>query len=66
MSTGLVTTTRVTHATPSVLYAHASDRYWESDGDVLTKAKDDPSHCKDIGRFNIFSTARNSCTRTLK
>lgn len=27
--TGFVTTTRVTHATPAALYAHATNRYWE-------------------------------------
>jgi alkaline phosphatase len=30
-ATGLVTTTRITHATPAALYAHSADRYWESD-----------------------------------
>jgi alkaline phosphatase len=30
-STGFITTTRVTHATPSGLYAHIADRNWESD-----------------------------------
>ena len=44
-STGLVTTTRVTHATPAALYAHASSRYWEDDGKVPPAAR--PS-CKDI------------------
>ncbi|KAJ8867791.1 hypothetical protein PR048_031596 [Dryococelus australis] len=39
-STGLVTTTRVTHATPSGAYAHA-DRSWENDADT-------PRPCKDI------------------
>jgi alkaline phosphatase len=31
MSTGIVTTTRVTHATPAVNYAHISNRDWEDD-----------------------------------
>lgn len=31
MSTGVVTTTRVTHATPAVNYAHIANRDWESD-----------------------------------
>ncbi|KAL8622193.1 hypothetical protein ACOMHN_052995 [Nucella lapillus] len=49
-STGLVTTSRVTHATPSALYAHTPERYWESDVDMepasdLCKAK-----VKDITR----------------
>ena len=29
--TGIVTTTRLTHATPSALYAHAAHRDWETD-----------------------------------
>jgi len=31
---GVVTTTRVTHATPSSGYAYSADRDWESDADV--------------------------------
>ena len=31
MATGVVTTARVTHATPAACYAHAPDRDWESD-----------------------------------
>ncbi len=31
-STGIVTTTRITDATPATVYAHASERDWESDG----------------------------------
>ena len=49
MSTGIVTTTRVTHATPGCAYAHTSDRNWESDADIKERAKDDGSKCKDIG-----------------
>ncbi len=33
-STGVVTTTRVTHATPGACYAHTVDRDWESDYDM--------------------------------
>ena len=32
MKTGFVTTTRLTHATPANLYAHAPSRYWECEG----------------------------------
>lgn len=46
-STGLVTTTRVTHATPAALYAHAASRYWEDDGKVPPAAR---TSCKDIAR----------------
>ena len=31
---GLVTTTRITHATPAATYCHSPDRDWEADGDV--------------------------------
>ncbi|CAM1323709.1 ALPL (predicted) [Pycnogonum litorale] len=46
-ATGFVTTTRVTHATPGALYAHAASRYWESDEKLPTYAK---RSCKDIAR----------------
>ena len=49
MSTGIVTTTRVSHATPAVAYASAADRNWEADSDI--DAKDDGSKCKDIGNY---------------
>jgi len=44
-STGVVTTTRVTHATPSSLYAHSAHRSWECDSRL---PPDSP--CKDIAR----------------
>ena len=40
LSTGVVTTTRVTHATPAACYAHTADRDWESDLDIFTRRKD--------------------------
>lgn len=43
----MVTTTRVTHATPAALYAHASSRYWEDDSKVPSAAR---ASCKDIAR----------------
>ncbi|KAM7358933.1 alkaline phosphatase 9 [Cochliomyia hominivorax] len=33
-SAGFVTTTRVTHASPSGVYAHTADRNWESNSDI--------------------------------
>ncbi|XP_038220662.1 membrane-bound alkaline phosphatase-like [Zerene cesonia] len=33
-ATGIVTTTRVTHATPASAYAHSADRRWEADADL--------------------------------
>ncbi|XP_063825793.1 alkaline phosphatase-like [Ostrinia nubilalis] len=43
-STGVVTTTRVTHATPAASYAHSADRRWEADSDLPKKGL----HCEDI------------------
>jgi len=39
-STGVVSTARVTHATPGACYAHTADRNWESDRDIFTSRKD--------------------------
>lgn len=36
MSTGAVTTTKITHATPAATYGHLPERNWESDVDVLS------------------------------
>lgn len=47
MSTGLITTTSVSHASPAGVYAHVANRDWENDADV--KADDaDPTVCTDI------------------
>jgi alkaline phosphatase len=48
MGTGVVTTSRVTHATPAATYAHVPDRNWESDRDMPAQAKE--QGCKDIAR----------------
>ncbi|MDQ3634166.1 MAG: alkaline phosphatase [Acidobacteriota bacterium] len=39
-STGIVSTARLTHATPASTYAHTADRNWESDADIFSSAKD--------------------------
>ncbi|XP_023229074.1 alkaline phosphatase, tissue-nonspecific isozyme-like [Centruroides sculpturatus] len=46
-ATGVVTTTRVTHATPAAAYGHVASRYWESDDKMPEDAK---SACKDLAR----------------
>ncbi|KAH7964118.1 hypothetical protein HPB51_027643 [Rhipicephalus microplus] len=43
MSTGLVTTTRVTHATPAALYGHSAHHDWEMDTKMPKRTR-----CKDI------------------
>lgn len=47
MATGLITTTSVTHASPAGIYAHAANRDWENDAEIL-KAQHDPNVCSDI------------------
>lgn len=47
-STGIVTTSRVTHATPAAAYAHAADRDWEADRDMPEGER--AAGCKDIAR----------------
>lgn len=48
MSTGVVTTARLTHSTPAATYAHVPERGWESDDRLTDEAKQ--SGCKDIAR----------------
>ncbi|MGH8025142.1 MAG: alkaline phosphatase [Pseudoxanthomonas sp.] len=48
MATGIVSTARITHATPAATYAHTPNRDWESDADLSADAK--TSGCKDIAR----------------
>lgn len=38
LATGVVTTTRLTHATPAACYAHVAERNWEGDGDIKVTA----------------------------
>lgn len=47
-STGVVTTARITHATPAATYAHSVDRNWESD-DAM------PQVAKELGCIDIAS-----------
>ncbi|EDW72786.1 uncharacterized protein Dwil_GK16996 [Drosophila willistoni] len=53
-SAGLVTTTRVTHASPAGVYAHTSNRDFESDYDVHELGQN-PSNCPDIAQQLIES-----------
>ncbi|XP_046389561.1 alkaline phosphatase-like [Ischnura elegans] len=46
-STGVVTTTRITHASPTGAYGHVAERNWESDADVVASGED-PDACSDI------------------
>lgn len=46
-STGIVTTTRITHATPATAYANSASRYWESNENA-------PVECKDIAHQLVY------------
>jgi len=46
MSTGIVSTARLTHATPAAVYGHAQSRGWESDGDISKDGQ--ASGCVDL------------------
>ncbi|CAH1403562.1 unnamed protein product [Nezara viridula] len=46
-ATGVVTNTRVTHATPAAAYAHSASRYWEDDSKIPPLSR---RSCKDIAR----------------
>ncbi|WP_191253652.1 alkaline phosphatase [Kordiimonas sediminis] len=48
MATGIVSTARLTHATPAAVYAHSPLREWETDADMPTKAIE--AGCRDIGQ----------------
>ena len=49
----MVTTTRVTHATPAATFAHSPDRNWENDTDLPAAAT--AAGCQDIARQMIES-----------
>ncbi|KAK0175237.1 hypothetical protein PV327_009003 [Microctonus hyperodae] len=48
-SIGIVTTTRVTHASPAGGYAHIANRHWESDKDIISDDIDS-NECMDIAK----------------
>lgn len=55
-SVGIVTTTRINHATPSAAYAHSVDRDWYSDNEMPPEALQ--AGCKDIAR-QLFENIPN-------
>jgi alkaline phosphatase len=48
LATGVVTTTRVTHATPAATFSHSADRNWENDTELPDAAT--AAGCIDIAR----------------
>lgn len=55
LATGVVTTTRITHATPAAAYAHTPQRDWESDADMPAAARQ--AGCTDIAQQLISGRA---------
>ncbi len=53
MATGIVTTTRFTHATPAAAYAHSPERNWEADSDMPAQARE--AGCVDLARQFVES-----------
>lgn len=53
-SVGIVTTTRVQHATPATTYAHSASRKWYSDADMPASAKKEG--CTDIASQLLNNT----------
>jgi alkaline phosphatase len=48
MATGVVSTARITHATPAAAYAHVANRDWENDSELPEEAR--AAGCVDIAR----------------
>lgn len=59
MGTGIVTTARLTHATPAATYAHVPNRGWESDASLPAAARE--AGCRDIAsQFIDFAREHGS------
>lgn len=59
-ATGLVTTSRITHASPAGMYAHVANREWENDAALIELGQCDPKLTPDIARqFIEDDVARN-------
>ena len=52
-ATGIISTTRVTHATPGALYAHVQNRDWEADIDMPSEFRE--QGCDDIAKQLVYS-----------
>lgn len=54
MAAGIVTTARITHATPAATYAHVPNRNWENDAALPARAV--AEGCKDIAQQLVEAT----------
>jgi alkaline phosphatase len=60
MSTGAVTTTRITHATPAATYGHLPERNWEVDAELTAQAR--AQGCKDFAAQLVDFPAAHGLT----
>ncbi len=63
LATGIVTTARLTHATPAALYAHSPERNWENDTDLPAEAA--RQGCRDIAQQMLAPRFGNGPTVAL-
>ncbi|KAG5667737.1 hypothetical protein PVAND_015707 [Polypedilum vanderplanki] len=55
-ATGVVTTTRITHATPAGAYAHSPHRSWENNAAISSTCRNDPnSRVTDIAHQLVYN-----------
>ncbi|TVP12352.1 alkaline phosphatase [Shewanella sp. KCT] len=63
LSTGVVSTARITHATPAATYANSPERNWESDANLPAEAV--ANECKDIAYQMVMRDKDNALTVAL-
>ncbi len=63
LSTGVVSTARITHATPAATYAHSPERNWESDANLTDEAR--TNGCTDIAYQMVMRDKDNALTVAL-
>ncbi|QYJ94913.1 alkaline phosphatase [Shewanella spartinae] len=63
LSTGVVSTARITHATPAATYANSPERDWESDANLPAEAV--ANECKDIAYQMVMRDKDNALTVAL-
>lgn len=55
-ATGIVTTTRITHATPGAAYAHVAHREWEYNQAISSACRNNPdSNARDIAQQMVYN-----------
>ncbi len=63
LSTGVVSTARITHATPAATYANSPERDWESDANLPAEAV--ANECKDIAYQMVMRDKDNALSVAL-